>query len=90
MPVAAPHARGDRHAGSRWSSSLIVAFTFKYGPASDTILPSITASDGGSISISIPVIADVYLQRHEWRKAPVDYHIGHVIYPDPKEKTSEN
>lgn len=65
------------------------ALLFKYGPASDTILPSITVSDRGHISISIPVIADVYLQRHRWCKASIDYDIGRVIYPDVKSKAPE-
>jgi hypothetical protein len=65
------------------------ALLFKYGPAGIDPYPSIAVTDQGNVSISVSVVSDVILQRFEWRSVSVDYHIGRVISPVVKGKTSE-
>jgi hypothetical protein len=65
------------------------ALLFKYGPAGINPYPSIAVTAQGNVSISIPVVSDVILQRFEWRNVSVNYQIGHVISPVVKGKASE-
>jgi hypothetical protein len=58
------------------------ALLFKYGPALHDPIPSIVVSGEGNITISIPIVTDVHVQRHRWRKVSVDYDIGRVMHPD--------
>jgi hypothetical protein len=58
---------------------------FKYDPAGVVPYPSITVSDMRHVIITVPIVSEVILERHEWRSVSgtvsVDYHIGRVIYP---------
>jgi hypothetical protein len=66
---------------------------FKYGAAGTDPYPTIAISEGRSVSITVPVVSDVILERYEWRSVPgtvsVDHHIGRVMYPVANERTSE-
>jgi hypothetical protein len=58
---------------------------FKYDPAGVVPYPSIAVSDMRHVTITVPVVSEVFLERYEWRSVSgtvsVDYHIGRVIYP---------
>jgi hypothetical protein len=58
---------------------------FKYAPAGTDPYPTIAVSEGRSVSITVPVVSEVILERYEWRSVSgtvsVDYHIGHVMFP---------
>jgi len=58
---------------------------FKYDPAGVVPYPSITVSDMRHVTITIPIVSEVILERYEWRSVSgtvsVDYHIEHVMFP---------
>jgi hypothetical protein len=62
---------------------------FKYGPAGINPYPSIAVSDPGNVSISIPVVSDLILQRHKWLNVSIDYRIGQVMHPTLSGKVPE-
>jgi hypothetical protein len=58
---------------------------FKYDPAGVVPYPSITVSDMRHVTITVPVVSEVILERYEWRSVSgtvsADYRIGRVIFP---------
>jgi hypothetical protein len=66
---------------------------FKYDPAGLKPYPSIAVPKERRVSISVPVISEVFLQRHDWHSprgsVSVDYHIGRIIYPSTSEPAPE-
>jgi hypothetical protein len=64
---------------SRWSNRHTLLF--RYDPGNyDSALPSIRASDGDKILISIPRVSSVSLQRGKWQNVSVDYKIGYIEF----------
>jgi hypothetical protein len=59
---------------------------FKYDPAGVVPYPSITVSDMRYVTIAVPVVSEIILQRHKWQEVSIDYDIGNVIFPDPNGK----
>jgi hypothetical protein len=59
---------------------------FKYDPAGVAPYPSITLSDTRHVTIAVPVVSEIMLQRHKWQEVSIDYDIGRVMYPDPNGK----
>jgi hypothetical protein len=55
---------------------------FKYGPSGVNPYPSIAVPERDRVSISVPEVSDVFLERHKWLGISVDYHIGHAMQPD--------
>jgi hypothetical protein len=47
----------------------------------DYPLPDIKVSNDHNITISIPVIASVHVQRHKWQYGAIDYKIGRIAFP---------
>lgn len=62
---------------------------FKYDPANDNPLPTITQSDDSSILISVPVVSSIFIQKNEWEDFCIRYNIGTVRYPGVTIKTTE-
>jgi hypothetical protein len=59
---------------------------FKYGPASDDLpLPEIDVSDQHTITITVPIVSDVFVQLGRWDNRPIRYNIGHIDYPSPND-----
>jgi len=57
---------------------------FKYGPASyDLPLPEIAVPVNDTILISVPVVSSVFVREAQWNHRSINYHIGHIDYPDP-------
>jgi hypothetical protein len=77
---AAPHqAPASRR---RWFRSRIMLF--RYLPeSSDDLLPSFESTGPDRILITVPSIASVAVQQHSLGETAVNYHIGHIEYPDP-------
>lgn len=60
---------------------------FEYDPIHDRPdedLPSISVSDQGRISISVPQIAAIYVQEHSWKGTPIDYEFERVVDRGPE------
>jgi hypothetical protein len=59
---------------------------FKYGPESDDLpLPEIDVSDQHTITITVPIVSDVFVQLSRWNNRPIRYGIGHIDYPSPND-----
>jgi hypothetical protein len=59
---------------------------FKYDPAGAVPYPSITVSDKGHVTIAVPVVSEIILQRKKWQEVWIDYDIGNVMFPGPNGK----
>ena len=73
------HPKGIRIFSGLWDRRTLL---FRYDPGNpDTPLPSITRPSQSTILISIPDVASVLEQKHEWSNMSVKYDIGRVDYP---------
>jgi hypothetical protein len=50
---------------------------FKYDPVVDE-MPVISVANPAHITISIPRVAQLFFQKHDWRGVDIEYQIGHV------------
>ncbi|HEY3706002.1 MAG TPA: hypothetical protein VGL22_13135 [Terracidiphilus sp.] len=68
--------------GRRWFRSR--AMVFRYVPgSSDDLLPSFESTGPDRILITVPSVASVAVQKYALEQTAVNYHIGHIEYPDP-------
>jgi hypothetical protein len=77
---ASPHEAVASQAG--WFRNRTLLFRYLPG-APDDLLPSFEATGPNRILITVPSIGSVAVQKHSLGKTAVNYHIGHIEYPDP-------
>jgi hypothetical protein len=77
---ATPHRPGADE--SRWFGDRTLLFRYLPG-APDDLLPSFESTGPDRILITVPSIGSVAVQKHSLGQTAVNYHIGHIEYPDP-------